>query len=240
MTPKWLPNWRNPKEYPDPAKTARLDWAWQFLRRNPDYQNLWSQLIAPNYDRKHVVHIIKQQRGSARLYSDRARPRLIETSGDYDLPPFVSQFGITSIPPDPSEKKAELQFAAQFIRYRPGGMRKVSPDLQDHEVLVWFNLQWPIEAQLNSARQVLEQQIKAKNLAGAPFRFRYRPEKYANYLRVLDAKATNMSDEAIASVIYPNLPDSHPEHAGSHRVRDDLAAAKRLRDNPWLIVARGK
>ena len=152
-----------------------------------------------------------------RLYSDRARPRLIETSGDYDLPPFVSQFGITSIPPDPSEKKAELQFAAQFIRYRPGGMRKVSPDLQDHEVLVWFNLQWPIEAQLNSARQVLEQQIKAKNLAGAPFRFRYRPEKYANYLRVLDAKATNMSDEAIASVIYPNLPDSHPEHAGSHR-----------------------
>lgn len=31
-------NWRNPAEYPDPALAPLDRWAWEFLRRNPEYQ----------------------------------------------------------------------------------------------------------------------------------------------------------------------------------------------------------
>lgn len=36
---KWIPNWRDPKQYPDSAKTSMHQWAWEFLRRNPEYVN---------------------------------------------------------------------------------------------------------------------------------------------------------------------------------------------------------
>ena len=32
-------DWRKPSQYPDPEKTDGIQWMWQFLRRNSDYQN---------------------------------------------------------------------------------------------------------------------------------------------------------------------------------------------------------
>ena len=34
-------DWRNPSEYPKPADLDPTGWAWEFLRRNPEYQRLW-------------------------------------------------------------------------------------------------------------------------------------------------------------------------------------------------------
>jgi hypothetical protein len=45
MAPAWLPDWKNQKNYPDPTSTAPQQWAWQFLRRNPEYQQLWKKGI---------------------------------------------------------------------------------------------------------------------------------------------------------------------------------------------------
>lgn len=36
--PDWIPDWRDEKNYPDPATTTAQQWAWEFLRRNPQYQ----------------------------------------------------------------------------------------------------------------------------------------------------------------------------------------------------------
>ena len=35
---KFPPNWKDPSAYPDPKKTDIEQWAWEFLRRNPEYQ----------------------------------------------------------------------------------------------------------------------------------------------------------------------------------------------------------
>lgn len=40
MTLPWPPNWRNKDEYPDPDTTSPRMWAWEYLRRNKDYQEL--------------------------------------------------------------------------------------------------------------------------------------------------------------------------------------------------------
>ena len=39
MVPDWLPDWRNAGAYPAPSELNLTSWAWQFLRRNPEYQN---------------------------------------------------------------------------------------------------------------------------------------------------------------------------------------------------------
>ena len=36
-----LRDWRKPSEYPKPNDRDATGWAWEFLRRNPDYQRLW-------------------------------------------------------------------------------------------------------------------------------------------------------------------------------------------------------
>ena len=38
MKPDWLPDWDDAKAYPKPKDLDWRQWAWQFLRRNPEYQ----------------------------------------------------------------------------------------------------------------------------------------------------------------------------------------------------------
>ncbi|HEV3444258.1 MAG TPA: DUF6499 domain-containing protein, partial [Gemmataceae bacterium] len=41
--PSWLPDWTDATKYPDSKKTSGRAWAWEFLRRNPEYQKTWDQ-----------------------------------------------------------------------------------------------------------------------------------------------------------------------------------------------------
>lgn len=38
MKNQWLPDWKDETAYPDPETTSLQQWAWEFLRRNPEYQ----------------------------------------------------------------------------------------------------------------------------------------------------------------------------------------------------------
>src|SRR5262249_13559171 len=150
--------------------------------------------------------------------------------GNYSLEPFRQQFGVATVPPDPSEPHAELMFAAQFIRYarkpaRPsmsGGKHQVSTDLVDHEVLVCFDLRWPSAGEVAGARRLLTDR--------ANFRFRFRPDKFSTYLRLLDAREAEATNSQVAKLIYPHLSDVHPNFDGTRQVRADRNVAEVLRD----------
>jgi hypothetical protein len=36
--PDWLPDWRDERQYPEPKTASQVRWYWEFLRRNPEYQ----------------------------------------------------------------------------------------------------------------------------------------------------------------------------------------------------------
>lgn len=58
--PEWIPNWENPCEYPDPATTSMKEWAWEFLRRNEEYQRDYNNIyktIKPS--RPEDLHLVK-------------------------------------------------------------------------------------------------------------------------------------------------------------------------------------
>ena len=41
----WLPNGENKEEYPQPAQTHKWAWAWEYLRRNEEYQKAYESFI---------------------------------------------------------------------------------------------------------------------------------------------------------------------------------------------------
>ena len=51
----WRPNWKNEAEYPDAEKTSTTQWAWEFLRRNPEYKEDYEKLI--NFANQHKMFV---------------------------------------------------------------------------------------------------------------------------------------------------------------------------------------
>jgi hypothetical protein len=44
--PEWLPDWKDENKYPDPNEAGNRVWAWEFLRRNSEYQKLWNEFAS--------------------------------------------------------------------------------------------------------------------------------------------------------------------------------------------------
>jgi Family of unknown function (DUF6499) len=271
MKPRWLPDWENDlAKYPKITEKSRVEWAWQFLRRNPKYQQLWGQLIRPHYKRAHVkASLDRADRDGPYRGVGVRRPIRLEEIG-YQLEPFV-QFGISTIPPDPAEPKARLRFSAEFIRYtrtpsmRPNFSYKLPIVLTGDEVVVWLNLNRSIDQQLAKVRTLMKD-LKTRRKLGEfreTFRdqqlakvktlmkdlaterelepFRFQPKAYQRYLRLLDARSVGAKNSEIARILYPHLLNEYPEYEGNRQVRTDLRTAERLRDRDFLrIVAGGK
>ena len=53
--PQWIPNWEKEKDYPDLKTTSPRQWAWEFLRRSPSYQNDYVE-----FEKKIIPEINKQ------------------------------------------------------------------------------------------------------------------------------------------------------------------------------------
>jgi Proteobacterial transcriptional regulator-like domain len=245
MKPRWLPDWeKDLHKYPKPTEKSRVERAWQFLRRNPEYQKMWTELIRPHYKRADVIASLaraSREAGFRRISTFRPRYRLEEIR--YSLEPFKRQFGIGTVPPEPAEPTAKLEFSAAFIRYgrrpfpwpRPGSVQFGLPLINDGEILVWFDLKWPIEQQLANVKRLLRTYAAGKKLE--PFRF--QPKAYQRYLRLLDARAAGATNAKIASILYSHLSNAYPDRAASRQLRDDLQTAVRLRDRDFWRIAVG-
>lgn len=124
-----------------------------------------------------------------------------------------------------------------------------------HKAIIEFDLEWPLRPQIECARYALEQRQKKLKESDELKTGRLRPEKYVNYLRVLDAMSEcglSADDEGIASkvasVLAPELDNSYPTYAVNMTMKDWIKAATELRDggyrriltavNPWFSRRR--
>jgi hypothetical protein len=228
--PNWLPDWEDITKYPDPKKATGRVWAWEFLRRNAHYQELWEKFSAGEYA-DGLWHI---------------------------FPRFETEFAILS-PAPPSmpfthpDFKWRPRFAAQNLRYwilpwpddEGIGNDLDGADL-DHpaEVLVKFDLRLQLLPQLKSTKAILKKEAKhlakAGVLGGQP---RARFEKYQIYLRVLDAKASSASSKEIAKEILgiTNKTTLQDAQYVKEKVDEVFEPAKRLRDGGYrFLAAKGR
>jgi hypothetical protein len=235
MAPAWLPDWKNQSLYTLPNSATRLDWAWQFLRRNPEYQRLWKKLRANKPVQVQASAQRAMRHAPFQRVGRRPRPYLYETRV------FIEQFGIATVPPDPAQPKANLRFVKQFIRFaqKPSdwptarGSYEVSTVLDEDQLLVWFDLGEFTDPQLRNTKRLLKGRASRIN------RFYFAPKNYPIYLRLLDAKEAQASQRQIASTLYPRVGNVHPYFYGNRRVRKDLKIAERLRDRDFWRIAAG-
>ncbi len=233
----WLPNWQDLTQYPDSKKGIGRIWAWEFLRRNPKYQQLWQEYAALPKSAGFIYHGFSVFEIRDRFENEfgvsypAAPPSMTASDPEFERrvrfttqqPPYWT------LPLDPSE---ECDFGALDIEHPA-------------EVIVKFDLRLQLSPQLARTKAILK--IEAKRLAkagvlgGEP---RSRFEQYQDYLRVLDAKTSGASSKMIAKEILGVTDKAALDDTQylKEKVDDVFEPAKRLRDGGYrfLTAVRGK
>jgi hypothetical protein len=194
-------DWRNPDEYPLPEGLEPWEWAWQFLRRNPDYQADFHAALDRFWAREDDFSQLVAERNGPEFKPD-SIPNVEcrhKWYVEYYLDPEIEQPTV-----DPFLGFVDLYMANTHLW-----------PLQNHEVLVRFDLRRPLPRQLKRALAVMEP--RQTNMAARGRLKLRRPnlqrERWPLYLRLLDARAAGASYREIAAELLPKLQsfDRTPE-----------------------------
>jgi hypothetical protein len=98
--PSWLPDWRVESNYPDPTNADQYQFAWEFLRRNPDYQEDFEYLIKL-CEREELADVYRQSLG---FHYAMKNEEPYSTLFHRSLEEKLSKWGLPSIFYDPSLK----------------------------------------------------------------------------------------------------------------------------------------
>lgn len=191
--PNWLPDWTDITKYPDHEKVTPREWAWEFLRRNAKYQRLWKKLASLQAPSGFIF------KGSEAHKTLEIYKRLEEIKER-----FEKEFGVSNpAPPSMAVADADIDWQPQYW------IKPVNwPDHHDFdmtgadlnhpaELLVKLDLRLQIGPQLDSVRTILKSEAKKLGLKEPRGQF----QKYPAYLRVLDAKVSGATANAIAEKI---------------------------------------
>jgi hypothetical protein len=263
--PAWLPDWRDPSKYPDPKSIAPLQWAWEFLRRNAEYQadailaNSWpappgnvligsAELFAKLMSIDTDQTATKAERHEWKHWGelqDAQIAKVAELARKWHL-----RRGILPDPANPrawNEDDFELpghllsSYAARDYWTGKPGKFMVTPK-HPNEIAVVFDLTEPLPAQLKAARGHLLRLKDDYAKRGWIKNRRLRSASPVNlglYLRVTDAKLVGEKDAEIAKVLFARLSNQHPDYQGSRRVVDAAAEARRLIERGYTNIRIG-
>ena len=218
--PPWLPDPRKPEEYPDPETTSLRQWAWEFLRRNPQYQE--------DYERfKDVLSVPAEVCLKYSLISRRLRDPAMDTFGPSGPPRFIDEGVLIVRPPD----KNRLSPAW----FDPN-------ELPPHFLVVAIDLSVSTKRQAELVRQLADNELGA--LLSQGFRPRRRkkprPESLRLHLRLLDLLAVGCGvGPAMADVIYPGEPARLAEgdtFKHRRRLESAIATALEYRDHGYCSL----
>jgi hypothetical protein len=208
-------------------------WAWELLRRNPNYRKDWERCAALPMERRLALaspaRILALKYGlrdmmdpscSAELCTPRWETDEIIACGEFLTIAYGqgNEMAITRVHSSAITTEGRYHFA-----------------ISAEEVYVPFNLARPIEAQLKRAKRLLgelQADFKHKHPERSVSK-RKRESHYRKYLQLLDAEEAGASKNDMAAALYPHLPNSHPTYHAKKAVEYNLAAAKRLRDGDY-------
>ena len=258
--PAWLPDWREPTKYPDANTAPLLQWAWEFLRRNADYQTdavlasrwpaapgdvpLGSAELLEKLTSADTDHGVSDEERRVWVHWGELQSCQIAKVGDlarkWHLP--------RGILPDPANANAwnednfeieghvQHSYGARWLTTgKPSAFmgRPRHPD----EIGVFFDLREPLPPQLKAATRLLNHLRREYAARGWIKAARYRGSRRVNllgYLRVLDAKAVGVPIAEIAGQLHPRLSNEPPNGNGYRRVIDDAEEGQRLIEGGYV------
>jgi hypothetical protein len=216
-----MPDWRDPEAYAFTAHLTREQWAWEFLRRNPDYRREWAVFVAtwrdleaaygspPNrdfpawrQDARAWVRASECPGGECRVDQDRV---LIECA-------LGARWGFHKFPPDPADNDPVGAGRLTWRAMQPDPVLELGPEdlaglgVDPCRVALGFDLSRPLRAQVEQAKRQLQmlqrQRVRDGTLTLASVAG--RRDRWARALRLLDAEAAGAGPDALASVCGAN------------------------------------
>lgn len=219
-----IKNWENLNEYPHPKETSREQWAWEFLRRNPNYQedyfeyknsppDLLTEYEYPDQDNPKVTKKVKLGIYIKNRYGI-CGGILIDPSNDNPEKIFP-QFQNTEM----------LHFPEKFWEYSEG--EYTWKPKHPFQVAIVFDLSFPLPKQIAKAKNILK--YKKSFFKDRLPASKSRPEKYVEYLRLLDAKYSKTSAKEMEKIC-PSKKYSEADNL-KQWVSDSLNRAEELIDS---------
>lgn len=209
-------------------------WAWEFLRRNPNYRKDWERCAALSMERRLAVaspaSILALKYGLSFMMDPSCSAELCEPLWETDMITAFGEFLTIA-----SGQGNEMDITQVDNRAFTTEGRYHLP-VSAEEVYVPFNLARPIEAQLKRVKPLLGQlQTDFKRqLPERPVSRRKRESHYRTYLRLLDAEEAGASEDEMAALLPEDLKKKGSDLGKA--VKYSLAAAKRLRDGDYLFL----
>ncbi len=240
----WLPDWKEKAEYPASEDTAPDQWAWEFLRRNSEYQKDYE--IYCQYSRQEDYEKIRELDDKYYLENlippDNHDP--FSRPGPYGwnmpkvrLKPWVAWGTASGEWEIDNIFTAELtpsQFGVVFdhaLPWRPQ-LEEVERYFSAHRYKPIFEELPIIEALPKGAVLSVVEASGKRNLAGSKPRF----SKFQDYLRVLDGNSTGATHLEIAVEIFPVEMKNGGDDYARNFVSKNLRQASLLRDGGYQDI----
>ena len=172
--PYSIKNWKVANEYPSPAKIKGVALAWEFLRRNPEYQ--------ADFDR---LPKIKKEYGWFK---------------EEILKKWFLNTPTKNFVPNPLDDKPKG--LGLFLDKYPRCYKEINknPTKYPNDKVVVFNLKIPLKRQLEEAEKFLKKELKESKIK--PKETPAKRDALLRYWRVLDAKADRNTNRIIGKFFY--------------------------------------
>jgi hypothetical protein len=250
----------------NPTGMTRERWAWEFLRRNADYQREWEQLLASGAadeiiaqeeitrDHPHLYIYsqppLESQRWGLVVYCNPRTPQprslcFPRSFGRIILGTLLKHFQRKSEPPDHTVIKRSIRggllenFRRDTAVTRHDLRSQSYPlTLTEEQAAVIFDLSQPLDPQLKAVGVSLRkyQEHYIEKREITKTVTRHHVNNWVRYLRALDAQATGASLDAIAEVLLPQHSNTYPEYMGRKRAVDTLQQARTLVDGGYRKI----
>ncbi len=218
-------HWQHADEYRFTATLSREQWAWEFLRRNPDYRREWQafretwQALEADYG-KAPNRDFQRWKRDPRAYVLEGHD---ETCGDSDSCKvdgdkiliechLGARWGFYKFPLDPD---TDLPVIGQDLLWREVQREAVQVDRGDSEwlgdetgkIAMGFDLTLPLKEQLDVAKRYLlaMQHWLRRNESITMQSIVAMRERLTLCLRLLDALAQGADRRQVAAVLFPGL-----------------------------------
>lgn len=253
------PDWKKTGDYKRfNSQTKPKRWAWEFLRRNPEYQKAWDRELQ-DYRKTIAVYLSnpanKKKAKGMRLNADQNKQITVLTGKAIDEAEKWGLYALLNPDIDDFTKaESESNLISLWLKkvglpvsmpgrvlpkpsYAPyAGIRSHVIKYKESEAVAVFDLTRPLQPQLKRISAKLLKRQQSFNVKDR----RKHIDEWVRYLRLLDAVASGLNihtvkcQDQIAKILLPAIENTDEnDYEARHNLRHNYKAAVQLAKNPF-------
>ncbi len=249
------PDWRDPDAYRFTQDLNGAQWAWEFMRRNPEYQKDWGwfittwQALENDYGAPPDRDFSRWKRDPRAWRDDKELLDIEPGAPHLDSTPLMiecwmgAKWGFARFPLDPELDSASLSSPPLWRQSEPEVIEQHTEVVNDHLLALAFDLSLPLKAQLETARvhlaseqhrRLTNGQIQMQSIASCCV-------WWTLLLRLLDGSSQDAGQDDIRATLFRGTADALTEFSRALREANNFLHSGYLRilDLPEKCGSRG-